>query len=436
MSRTARPVVTVLLTLAVVLLGAVAPASAGTVTVPGIERFESRLPAATSQVIVVTAPSWTTSYATLTAYERRATGWERVHGPWQARLGPNGFMIGEERVVGNRTTPAGSYSITETFGRLADPGTRMPYVQVGMDHYWVGGSESPYYNDMRLGSQGGFRTEASERLATYDPQYNYAAVIDFNRPDPVAGRGSAIFLHVNGRDATLGCVSVSQTQMHTLLRWLDPAATPQIVMGPQSWLDDRPGGATRTDELVAYDPTTGRRALLDLRADGSTRTLTDTTWSKAWTLTPVETDGTTGSELLTYNPTTGRRVLLDLRADGTTRTLTDTTWSKAWHLTPVETDGTTGSELLTYNPTTGRRALLDLRADGTTRTLTDTTWSKAWTLTPVETDGTTGSELLTYNPTTGRRVLLDLRADGTTVTLSDTTWSRGWSLTALDVDGS
>jgi L,D-peptidoglycan transpeptidase YkuD (ErfK/YbiS/YcfS/YnhG family) len=51
------------------------------------------------------------------------------------------------------------------------------------------------------------------------------------------GRGSAIFLHVNGKGSTAGCVSVSQPNMISLLRWLDPRQHPRIVMAPTSDID-------------------------------------------------------------------------------------------------------------------------------------------------------------------------------------------------------
>jgi len=75
-------------------------------------------------------------------------------------------------------------------------------------------------------------------------------VIDFNRPTASTvtfdtahhqyvtsrpadvRRGSAIFLHVNGRGSTAGCISLSRADMLTILRWLDPARRPRIVMAP------------------------------------------------------------------------------------------------------------------------------------------------------------------------------------------------------------
>ena len=69
--------------------------------------------------------------------------------------------------------------------------------------------------------------------------YRYLAVIDYNTHPIVPGRGSGIFLHVSasGR-ATLGCVSLTRAQLVTVLRWLDPAASPAIVIGTAATIRD------------------------------------------------------------------------------------------------------------------------------------------------------------------------------------------------------
>ena len=49
---------------------------------------------------------------------------------------------------------------------------------------------------------------------------------------PRGYRGSGIFLHVNGRGATTGCVSAPRRFLRMLVRHLDPAAVPVIAIGP------------------------------------------------------------------------------------------------------------------------------------------------------------------------------------------------------------
>jgi L,D-peptidoglycan transpeptidase YkuD (ErfK/YbiS/YcfS/YnhG family) len=155
-----------------------------------------------------------------------------------ARVGANGMVVGTERKQGTYTTPAGRYRITESFGIAKNPGAKLRYTKVDRRHWWVEEKTSRYYNQMRRSTQGGFRRNhsLSEHLIDYGKQYKYAAVIDFNRPKPVRGRGAGIFLHVNGPRATAGCVSVSERNMKAIMRWLDPKKKPVIVMGPRSWL--------------------------------------------------------------------------------------------------------------------------------------------------------------------------------------------------------
>ncbi|MEI8081718.1 MAG: L,D-transpeptidase family protein, partial [Actinomycetes bacterium] len=90
----------------------------------------------------------------------------------------------------------------------------------------------------------------SEHLIDYRVEYSYSVVINFNTPassysdgglvltrNPVdTSAGGGIFLHANGSGPTAGCVSVSQSRMKKLLRWLRPARSPRIAMGPGSVL--------------------------------------------------------------------------------------------------------------------------------------------------------------------------------------------------------
>jgi L,D-peptidoglycan transpeptidase YkuD (ErfK/YbiS/YcfS/YnhG family) len=206
--------------------------------IPGVGRW--RVGVSVRQVIVVSATTWRTTYGTVSLYSRTATGWH-LSARWPARLGYSGLVVAAKRVQDTGKTPAGVFRITQAFGRQASPGTRLPYTKVTMDHWWVEDRRSAYYNQMRLGSRGGFarRTtgyNSSERLATMGAQYDYAAVIDFNRPNPVIGRGAGIFLHAFGSGATGGCVSIRRDRMAATLRWLNPAANPRILIGEDNWL--------------------------------------------------------------------------------------------------------------------------------------------------------------------------------------------------------
>lgn len=74
----------------------------------------------------------------------------------------------------------------------------------------------------------------AEHLTTYEKQYAHALVIAFNYEHPVRGRGAGIFLHVNGKGATAGCVSVPEDAMRAVLRWANPQRQPHIAIGTES----------------------------------------------------------------------------------------------------------------------------------------------------------------------------------------------------------
>jgi L,D-peptidoglycan transpeptidase YkuD (ErfK/YbiS/YcfS/YnhG family) len=181
------------------------------------------------QLVVVTNTSWTSTYATLVTYEKRSDGsWRRVHGPWTARLGRNGF--GSPKREGDGQTPVGSYRVTRTFGTSASPGTRFPWRRVDGNDVWVDDPRSEYYNlPMRRPANG--RWASAESL--YVTPYAYAANIGYNMArEPY--KGSAIFFHVGTGGPTAGCVSVPTSRILPILRWLDPAKNPRFVMGPES----------------------------------------------------------------------------------------------------------------------------------------------------------------------------------------------------------
>lgn len=143
------------------------------------------------------------------------------------RVGYGGIADGVTRRQGTGTTPAGTYSMTEAFGNSASPGTALPYHRVQRGDWWVQDNNSAFYNSRRHESLGGFllRTNGlngSERLTDFGNQYAHSVVINFNRaPDTmVRKRGSGIFLHVTGKGATAGCVSLPKSKVRTLLQHL------------------------------------------------------------------------------------------------------------------------------------------------------------------------------------------------------------------------
>lgn len=184
-----------------------------------------------TQLITVKASG---SYATVTAWSKGPSGWKSVISD-SGRVGSNGIVDGSTRRQSTYTTPSGTYTITEGFG-VESSGTSMPYTRVNSSHWWVEDPESKFYIQMHTEAGADFPlTESgdrgSEHLINYPTQYAKALVINFNRWPATPGRGAGIFLHVNGKGATAGCVSVPRSTMDRITGWIQPGAHPRIAIG-------------------------------------------------------------------------------------------------------------------------------------------------------------------------------------------------------------
>jgi len=177
------------------------------------------------QLIRVTAASYHTSYARLTAYRRQGSGWMKVFGPWQARIGYNGLAPPGKKREGDGRTPSGSYGFSFFFGVKPRPDVTFPFRHAYNYDVWDDDPASPRYNewvDTRRHDPGN-----SPEPMHQVPAYDYAAVITYN-PERVPGLGSAIFLHVSTGSATAGCVSLPADRLLKILHWLRQDRSPQI----------------------------------------------------------------------------------------------------------------------------------------------------------------------------------------------------------------
>lgn len=171
----------------------------------------------------------------------RVAWWDRWGGRWyergsaEARFGANGLTEGATRTQGTNTTPTGLYELPYAFGiRRAPAGTELAYRPVTDASWWCQDNASGSYNRWVEPLPADCAPGEAEHLVAYGQQYAHAMVIGFNYKKPVRGRGAGIFLHVNGKGATAGCVSVPEGAMRAILRWADPARDPHIAIGTES----------------------------------------------------------------------------------------------------------------------------------------------------------------------------------------------------------
>ena len=225
--------------------------------VPAAAAINTRIPTATRfipnpatlQAIVVKNTTWTSSYVSVETWRRASasSAWQLVHAA-PGRVGRNG--IGLHWHEGDGTTPAGGFRIEWGFGTGPNPNRRgMTWHRFDSNDWSAEDSlDAPTYNTYQASrpATARWRTSHAEHLWDFRALYRYAWVIEFNRPRyrtrpaseprPDLSAGSGIFLHVQGRGATAGCVAVPQARARSISRWLDPAKRPVIVIGEDDWL--------------------------------------------------------------------------------------------------------------------------------------------------------------------------------------------------------
>ncbi|HET9689578.1 MAG TPA: L,D-transpeptidase family protein [Acidimicrobiales bacterium] len=195
------------------------------------------------QALVVDAPTTGSTTATLTAYADDGQGWHQVLGPIAAYDGYAGWEPGPTRREGDGSSPEGAFPVeTDRFyGNAADPGgLHVPYQHLVPGDYWDENPSSSTYNTFQATSDTNCGSNPfggdTECLWQETAPYPYFADIGFN-PAPTSNPvGAGIFLHASTGGPTAGCISVPVDDLLTILRWLDPAAHPEVVMAPDAVL--------------------------------------------------------------------------------------------------------------------------------------------------------------------------------------------------------
>jgi L,D-peptidoglycan transpeptidase YkuD (ErfK/YbiS/YcfS/YnhG family) len=190
------------------------------------------VPAATTELITVSATRLQTTSATLRTWRRSGDCWAPIAGPYTARVGWNGLRV--NRHEGDGTTPIGTFPILpHMYGNEPNPGVSFKYTRLRCGDWWVEDPRSPAYNTFQrigCGVKPPFKVTTPD-MSKSRRAYAYLAVIGFNAIPIVPGRGSGIFLHVQVHNSTNGCVSLPRGQLLRVLRWLTPSAAPRIVIG-------------------------------------------------------------------------------------------------------------------------------------------------------------------------------------------------------------
>ncbi|MFJ2742498.1 L,D-transpeptidase family protein [Streptomyces sp. NPDC087440] len=188
--------------------------------IPGIgDRLTARIPAGSRQVVAVYGKSRDSADATVVLYDKEGPNWKQ-QGRWPAHNGVKGWT--PDHREDDKRSPSGVFTLTDAGGVLPDPGAKLPYTRsdsIAAPRSWA---------------------------KTHWHDFDYVIAIDYNRVkgtppgDPTRPqgqkKGGGIWLHMDHGSGTSACVSVSKAAMETLLRSVDPARKPVVVMGDAAYL--------------------------------------------------------------------------------------------------------------------------------------------------------------------------------------------------------
>ena len=186
--------------------------------IPGVgDRLWKQVPADSRQVVTVYGAGRNSADSTVVLYTKHGSTWKQARS-WTAHNGTKGWTTDHHE--GDRRSPVGVFTLSDAGGVLDSPDARLPYTKSAAfqaPHYW----KKAYWHD-----------------------FDYVIAIDYNRVkgtppnDPTRpqgqSKGGSIWLHMDHGSGTSACVSQSKADMEYLLRTLDPARHPVVVMGDKA----------------------------------------------------------------------------------------------------------------------------------------------------------------------------------------------------------
>ena len=129
--------------------------------------------------------------------------------------------IAAQKAEGDGATPRGVMRIVGMMYRPDRIPAPAPWaVPIRPGDLWSDASGDAAYNQLVRAPYGA----SHERMRRADPLYDLVLLTDWNWPDAVPGRGSAIFLHQQRRPGypTEGCVALARRHLHAIAPRITP----------------------------------------------------------------------------------------------------------------------------------------------------------------------------------------------------------------------
>tara|TARA_Y100000996_G_scaffold339043_1_gene275905 strand:+ start:247 stop:735 length:489 start_codon:yes stop_codon:yes gene_type:complete len=131
-------------------------------------------------------------------------------------LGKKG--ITNNKIEGDKKTPSGLFSLGNVYyrkDRNSKPITRIKTISISKKMGWCDDADSKKYNKL-------IKTSLKirhEKLFRKDYKYDYLIPINYNTKNIIAGKGSAIFIHLTKNySPTAGCIGIKKKDMLILLK--------------------------------------------------------------------------------------------------------------------------------------------------------------------------------------------------------------------------
>ena len=153
---------------------------------------------------------------------KRSEGW-LCAGPLLVRVALGRGGVRADKREGDGGTPRGRFHPVKLWwrsDRLTRPPTLLPVRRIGAGDAWCEDPHDRRYNRAFHRSA----NEPGDRLRRDDNLYDMVIEIDHNTRPRVAGRGSAVFIHVARpkHAPTAGCVALASRDLHRLLGRIAP----------------------------------------------------------------------------------------------------------------------------------------------------------------------------------------------------------------------
>jgi L,D-peptidoglycan transpeptidase YkuD (ErfK/YbiS/YcfS/YnhG family) len=148
---------------------------------------------------------------------------------YRCSLGRAGIRL--DKREGDGTTPVGAFALRRVLyrpDRLAAPRTALPARAITSNDGWCDDPGDPSYNrPVQLPYPA-----SAETLWREDALYDVIVVLGHNDDPPIAGLGSAIFLHVARDDfgPTQGCIALARADLLAILATVAPST--RLIVHP------------------------------------------------------------------------------------------------------------------------------------------------------------------------------------------------------------